>query len=38
VRAARPEFTVDIVSSARGSYALTADRIDDNVRTMRGIL
>lgn len=38
VRAARPEFTVDIVSSARGSYALTADRIDDNLRTMRGIL
>ena len=38
VRAASPEFTVDMVSSARESYALTADRIEDNLRTMRSIL
>ncbi len=38
VRAARPGFTVDLVSSARGSYALTAQRIEDSVRTMRGVL
>lgn len=38
VRAVRPDFTVDLVSSARGSYALTAQRIEDEVQTMRGIL
>lgn len=38
VRASRPDFTVDLVASARGSYALTAQRIEDNVRTARGIL
>lgn len=38
VRAARPEFTVDMVSSAPESYALTAVRIEENARTMRGIL
>lgn len=38
VRAARPDFTVDLVSSTRRSYALTTQRIEDNVRTMRGLL
>jgi hypothetical protein len=38
VRATRPDFTVDLVSSARASYALTTTRINDNVWTMRGIL
>lgn len=38
VRTSRPDFTVDLVSSARGSYSLTAQRIEDSARTMRGIL
>ena len=38
LRAARPDFTVDMVSSTRGSYAMTAQHIENNVRTMRGIL
>lgn len=38
LRAARPDFTVDLVSSARGSYSLTAHGVEDHARTMRGIL
>jgi hypothetical protein len=38
IRAARPDFTVELVSSPLGSYALTAQTVEDNVRTMRGIL
>jgi hypothetical protein len=38
VRASRPDFTVDLVSSAQGSYALTALRVEDRARTMRGFL
>lgn len=38
VRAARPDFTVDLVSSAHGSYQLTVQGVEDHARTMRGIL
>jgi len=38
VRAARPSFTVDQVSSKHGSYALIAQRIEDPMRTMRSML
>lgn len=38
LRAARPDFTVDLVSASRGSYGLTAHRMEDHVRTMRGVL
>lgn len=38
VRAARPDFTVDLVSSVQGSYGLTVQRIEERTRTMRGIL
>lgn len=38
VRKARPDFTVDLVSSAQNSYALTAKGLEDQVRAMRGFL
>lgn len=38
VRVARPDFTVDLVSSAPGLYTLTADSVNDHARTMRGFL
>jgi hypothetical protein len=38
VRALRPDFTVDLVSSTQGAYTLTARRVEDDVRSMRGFL